>query len=188
MKPACLLHACCAPCTTHSWRALKADYDVTVFFYNPNIHPETEYRHRENEMAALGQRWGFSVVTGVYDADRWFDMTKGLEEAPEGGPRCALCFRMRLEATAKRAVAMGIPHITTTLTISPHKKPAVIFPIGRAVAAQYGLTFLEIDFKKKDGFKESCRLSHEEGLYRQDYCGCIYSQHEAEARRQNRCR
>lgn len=182
-KPACLLHACCAPCATHAWRALGQSHDVTVYFYNPNIHPEDEYRLRAQEIRELAGRWDFTVHEGPYDVSDWFEATRGLEDVPEGGARCVACYRMRLEATARQAVALGIHAITTTLTISPHKRADVIFPIGRDVARSHGLEFIEIDFKKKDGFKESCRLSREEGLYRQDYCGCVYSRREAEARR-----
>ena len=182
-KPGCLLHVCCAPCATHSIQALGQSHAVTAFFYNPNIQPAGEYRLRTREMRDLGDWWGLPVHEGAYDVEAWFQATRGLEAAPEGGARCLICYRIRLETTARQAVALGIPAFTTTLTISPHKRADAIFPIGREVAEAHGLRFIEMDFKKKDGFKESCRLSREEGLYRQDYCGCVYSRREAEVRR-----
>ncbi|MCK5147211.1 epoxyqueuosine reductase QueH [bacterium] len=183
--PQCLLHTCCAPCVTHSWQVLRNLYKVTIYFYNPNIHPVKEYKLRVNEIKELGEKWGFPVVTGTYDKEQWFAAVKGLETVPEGGSRCLICYRMRFEHTARMALKLKIPSITTTLTISPHKKSQQIFTIGHEVAEQYGLEFIEMDFKKKDGFRESCQLSREEGLYRQDYCGCIYSRMEAEQRRKN---
>ena len=174
-RPKCLLHCCCAPCFTHPYRLLSDSYRVTAFFYNPNIQPEKEYRAREEEIRRLAQKWGAALSVGEYDAGRWFGRVEGLEEEPENGARCAVCYRMRLEKTAEKAKALGFERFATTLSISPHKDADIINRIGDEIGAEYGLAFHRANFKKKDGFKTSCRISAEEGLYRQDYCGCIFS-------------
>ncbi|NQT23992.1 epoxyqueuosine reductase QueH [candidate division KSB1 bacterium] len=171
-----LLHACCAPCVTHPIRLLSETYQTTAYFYNPNIHPKSEYEARRDEIVRLGKKWGFEVIPGDYDADEWFEAVKGHEDDPEGGARCTICYRMRLQKTAELAREMDFDLFTTTLSISPLKKAELINEIGKKIQTETGITFLETNLKKKDGFKISCQLSKDEGLYRQDYCGCIYSQ------------
>ncbi|MDM7925521.1 MAG: epoxyqueuosine reductase QueH [bacterium] len=178
-----LLHACCAPCGTHPFTVLREAFDVTVYFDNPNIFPESEYRARLDEIRALGDRWNFPVETAEYDAGNWRYAIRGLEDEPEGGKRCRVCFRFRLERTAERAAASGMDAFATTLTVSPHKNAALINRIGSEIGPLTGVTFIAADFKKQDGFRKSCALSREAGLYRQDYCGCEFSLREAERRR-----
>ncbi|MBN2415738.1 epoxyqueuosine reductase QueH [bacterium] len=173
--PSLLLQACCAPCTTHPYRLLSERYRVTVYFYNPNIHPAAEYEKRLRELERFAGRRRFPLITGPYDAGRWFELTRGLEEEPEGGRRCPICYRMRLEETARLAAERGFDLFTTALSVSPHKNAAAINRIGREIAVESGVPFLEADFKKKEGFKISCGISREEGFYRQHYCGCRYS-------------
>lgn len=177
-KTRLLLHICCAPDATVVVERLSAEYDLAVYFYDPNIHPEEEYRLRCDEMQKLADRLGIPFFEGEYDADRWFGMVKGLEHEPEGGARCAVCFRMRLERAARFAAEKGYRIFTTVLTVSPHKDADLINRLGREAAASHGVEFIEGNFKKKDGFKRSVELSREYGLYRQDYCGCLYSHRE----------
>jgi len=175
-----LLHCCCAPCTTHPIRVLRDEFDVTAFFYNPNIHPVEEYRLRQDELKRLAEKWEFSLILGKYAVDEWFRKVKGYEENPEGGLRCEICYRLRLEKTAQAAKKRGIQFFGTTLSVSPHKKADVINRIGKELEGKWDVRFYEADFKKRDGFKISCRLSEEEGLYRQDYCGCTFSRRRGE--------
>lgn len=175
-KKRLLMHACCAPCVTHPIRVLSEAYRVAAYFYNPNIHPESEYEARKGEILRLGEKWGFEVIPDSYDKDAWFEAVRGLENEPEGGARCAVCYRFRLQKTAESARRKGFDLFTTTLSVSPLKKADLINAIGKEIQDETGTAFLVADFKKKDGFKMSCRYSREEGLYRQDYCGCIYSQ------------
>lgn len=177
-KPNLLLHVCCAPCSTHVIQLLKHDFEVTPYFYNPNIHPQKEYERRFREMMELAERIGVKLIQGEYDLERWFKATKGYEEEREGGKRCEICYHLRLEQAAIFASQSGYEYFTTTLSISPHKKAATINAIGKNLSRRYGLTFYSADFKKKDGYKISCQLSKEYGLYRQGYCGCIYSRAE----------
>ncbi|MBN1783273.1 epoxyqueuosine reductase QueH [bacterium] len=180
-KPAILLHACCAPCVTVPYRRLSENYRVDVFFYNPNIHPDPEYRFRHEEICRLGERWGFSVIPGEYEKELWFDMVKGLEHEPERGARCTVCFRMRLQKTAETAKERQYDGFTTTLTLSPLKNAGLINSIGREIGTQTGIPFIAGDFKKKDGFKQSMDISCSEDLYRQNYCGCIFSRKDDES-------
>lgn len=173
-----LLHCCCAPCSTYPIRMLQNDFHVTAYFYNPNIHPKDEYELRRNEMKTLMDKWHLTLIEDIYDADSWFESIKGHEDESEGRERCTLCYRMRLKKTASHARENGFDYFTTTLSVSPHKKAAVINAIGKELQRKYGVLFYEADFKKKDGFKISCQMSEEEGLYRQYYCGCIFSQKE----------
>jgi len=151
---------------------------VTGYFYNPNIYPESEYTLRLSEAGNLAKKRDIELLCGEYDANEWFTLTKGMEQEPEGGSRCDVCFRMRLEKTAQRTRDDGFDIFTTTLTVSPHKNARLINEIGFKVAKQHGVDFLERDFKKRDGFKKTVRLSKEYGLYRQNYCGCLYSREE----------
>jgi epoxyqueuosine reductase len=170
-----LLHACCAPCATHPVRLLRERFDVVVFFDNPNIQPAGEYLSRLEEIRRLAAGWEFPLLEGTNDGDAWLAAVSGHEEEPEGGDRCTICYRFRLERTARRAKASGMDCFASTLSISPHKKAEVINRIGRETGDSEGILFIDADFKKKDGFKTSCDLSRMEGLYRQDYCGCIFS-------------
>ena len=151
---------------------------MTGYFYNPNIYPESEYTLRLSEAGNLAKKRDIELLCGEYDANEWFTLTKGMEQEPEGGSRCDVCFRMRLEKTAQRTRDDGFDIFTTTLTVSPHKNARLINEIGFKVAKQHGVDFLERDFKKRDGFKKTVRLSKEYGLYRQNYCGCLYSREE----------
>lgn len=170
-----LLHSCCAPCMTHPVQALKEMFSVTVFFFNPNIHPRIECLNREGEARRLAEKWNIPLIVGEYNSNAWFKAVEGYEEEPEGGRRCEICYGFRLERTAQEAKRLGIDYFSTTLSVSPHKKAAVINRIGKEVEDVHGVFFYEADFKKNDGFKESCRLSEAEGLYRQKYCGCEFS-------------
>ncbi len=180
MKKKLLLHICCAPDATYGIEFFSKDFDVTVFFYNPNIHPETEYRFRFIELKRVARRFGVPVIEGKYDPERWFNAVRGLEDEPEGGKRCTICFRLRLEETAKVAREQGFDAISTVLTISPKKDSELINRIGENVAKQYGLEWIHSNLKKGGGFKRSLELSSEFELYRQEYCGCIFSLWEAE--------
>jgi len=148
---------------------------VAGHFYNPNIHPEDEYQRRISEMEGYARSIGLPLLVSQYDSERWREAVRGLENEPEGGRRCLVCYRLRLEETAALARREGFTHFTTTLSISPHKRADAINAIGRDVAARFGLSFYAADFKKKDGFTKSLRLSGEAGLYRQGYCGCEFS-------------
>ncbi len=169
------MHACCAPCATHVVNVLREKYEVVAYFYNPNIHPESEYHLRLKNMIKLAEVYELPLIVGEYEVDRWFKKIKGYENEREGGKRCEKCFELRLEETAKLAKEIGASIFTTTLTISPHKNAKTINSIGKNLADKYKIKFLEADFKKKDGFKKSVEESKRLGLYRQNYCGCIFS-------------
>ena len=164
MRPKLLLHICCAPCSTHPIDLLKNDYRVIGFYYGPNIHPEVEYIVRLEEMERLAETLGIELIRAEYDISRWFHRTAGLEEEREGGERCRVCYRMRLEKTAQYALEKKIRYFTTTLSVSPHKNTGAINEIGLEVGERNGLTFLPADFKKKDGFKRSIEIAKELGL------------------------
>jgi len=179
-KPLLLLHICCAPCATYVVQTLRKHFEVVGYFYNPNIHPEEEVVLRLREVTRYAEQIGLKVFVADYEVDRWYEAIRGTEQEREGGKRCAICYQLRMEQTARFAQEHGILYFATTLTVSPHKKAAVINPIGRELAEQYGAAFYEADFKKRDGFKISCRMSRESVLYRQSYCGCIFSKKERE--------
>lgn len=170
-----LLHICCAPCSPYVVEQLQRDYDLTLFFYNPNIHPEKEYRQRLEEVRVWTKSAGLKLVEGEYDADNWFDKTKGLEDEPERGKRCEVCFDLRLSKAADEAKRLGVDNFGAVLTVSPHKEAYIINRIGSDAGNKYGVEFLEADWKKKDGYKITTRMANEMGFYRQDYCGCAYS-------------
>lgn len=187
------LHSCCAPCSSYVLVYLRSFFRITVFYYNPNITEGEEYGRRVAEQKRLvrelnrqaensGDAFGIEVIEGEYQRDLFFQKVKGLEQCPEGGERCFACYHLRLLETAKRAKEAGAGFFTTTLTISPLKNAAKINEIGEALSGEYGVAFLPSDFKKKDGYKQSVELSKEYGLYRQDYCGCVFSQKERLAR------
>jgi len=177
-----LLHICCAPCSTHVVDVLKKEYNLTGFFYNPNIHPDDEYLKRKAELERYSKAIGIDIICGEYEKKLWLDMAKGMEDMPEGGERCSMCFRMRLDKTAEYAKEQGYNVIATTLSISPHKNASKINQIGRAIAEKHRISFYEADFKKRGGFEKSISMSRDFGLYRQSYCGCIFSKVEAEKR------
>jgi predicted adenine nucleotide alpha hydrolase (AANH) superfamily ATPase len=175
-KKKLLLHVCCAPDASVVLERLAPEFEITIFFYNPNIHPAKEYSLRLAEMEALAQQLGFSVLPADYDADVWFQLTTGMEKMPEGGERCAVCFELRLKKTAEAARQHGFDLFTTVLSVSPHKNANLINQIGVQIAQQCGLEFMPANFKKQNGFLRSLELSRQYNLYRQDYCGCVYSQ------------
>lgn len=175
-KPKLLLHSCCGPCSTSVLERLLDDYDITVFFYNPNITDPEEYEKRKASQINFLNSYGKSIdfMEGDYDVESFYKGVKGLENEPEGGRRCIKCFRLRLKETAKMAKMLGIKNFSTTLSVSPHKSYQDIKAIGTEYEEK-DLNFLKEDFKKKDGFSRSIQLSKEYGLYRQSYCGCKFS-------------
>lgn len=179
LVPDLLLHSCCAPCSSYVLEYLAQFFSITVFFYNPNIHPEEEYNRRLNEQKKLVDLLKVNhkvhLIEGRYEPERYFQKVKGLEMEKEGGKRCIKCFELRLEKTAQKASELKFPCFTTTLTISPRKNAVIINDIGQKIAKNYQLDYLFSDFKKKDGFKRSVALSNQFHLYRQNDCGCIYS-------------
>ncbi len=180
MKKKLLLHICCAPDATYGIEYFSKGFDVTVFFYNPNIHPEAEYKLRLIELKRVARRYGVTMIEGDYNPNAWFEAVKGLENEPEGGKRCPVCFRMRLEETARVASELGFEAISTVLTISPKKDSELVNRIGRAAALKYGVEWIDANLKKGGGFKRSLELSSLFELYRQEYCGCVFSLREAE--------
>ena len=175
MRPKLLLHSCCAPCSIYVLQQLMSTWDLTVYFYDPNIHPRSEYNQRRDEMKNYCQKLNIPFIEGPYDTLNWLHQTKGLEYEPEKGKRCDVCFDIRLGGTARFAKQNFYDAFATVLTISPHKNATDINRIGNLLAQNFGIKFLEYDWKKKDGFKISCALSKQENFYRQNYCGCMYS-------------
>lgn len=184
VRPALLLHACCAPCSSYVLEYLDEYFDITVFFYNPNITEAVEYKKRADELrrliSELPHKGDIKFIDGGYAPEKFTEIAKGLEHAPEGGERCFKCYRLRLEETAKIASEQGFDYFTTTLSISPHKNAQVLNQIGKELAGTFGVGYQFSDFKKRNGYKRSCELSEVYNLYRQDYCGCIYSKKERE--------
>ena len=176
-KPHLLLHSCCGPCSSAVLEKLTPHFRVTVFFFNPCIHPAAEYEKRLSEQKRLIEEAKLPVdlLEAVYDPQSYFALVKGLENAPEGGERCLVCFRQRLMATAQAAKEHGYDFFTTTLTVSPHKNAENLNRIGQEVSHETGMPFLPADFKKRSGYLRSLELSKEYSLYRQDWCGCVYS-------------
>ena len=181
--PSLFLHSCCAPGSRYVLEYLSKYFDITLFYYNPNIYPEEEYKKRVQEITRLVNSMEFEhpvkLIEGRYDPQEFFRMAKGLEDIPEGGERCFRCYRQRMEEAAKLAKEGGYDYFTTTLSISPLKNEARINEIGEELAEIYHVTHLPSDFKKKNGYKRSIELSHEYDLYRQNDCGCICSRREA---------
>lgn len=174
-KPALLLHACCAPCSSACLERIKDFFDVTVYYYNPNIDSEEEYYKRANEQKRLCAELNVKVIIEEYRSDEFYSAVRGLENEPEGGKRCEKCFYLRLKKTAERAKEKGFDYFTTTLTLSPLKNAELLNETGEKAAAETGVGFLPSDFKKRGGYKRSIELSREYGLYRQNYCGCVFS-------------
>lgn len=182
--PRLFLHSCCAPCSSYTLEYLSKYFEITVFYFNPNISPAEEFEKRyleqERLIASLPADNKISLVKGEYDYNQFLDIAKGLEDVPEGGERCFKCYRMRLEETARLAKEMGYDYFCTTLSISPLKNSQKINEIGYEIAEQYGIKWLPSDFKKREGYKRSIELSREYNLYRQNFCGCVYSKQEVE--------
>lgn len=176
-RPRLLLHACCAPCSSYVLEYLYSYMDITILFYNPNISPKSEFDYRLQELSRLIDQTDkeITVIKPPYEPDLFLQMSKGLENLPEGDKRCYLCYELRLKEAAKTAAEKGFDLFTTTLSISPHKNADWINEIGKNLEAEYGVSYLYADFKKKNGYKRSIELSKQYNLYRQDYCGCIYS-------------
>ncbi len=178
-----LLHSCCAPCSSYVLEYLSQYFKITDFFYNPNIDPESEYTKRIVELQRLidsmHMKHPVSFLAGPYDRDKFYAMAKGLEKVKEGGERCFRCYELRLREAARLAAEGGYDYFTTTLSISPHKNAAKLNEIGNRLGEEYGVAYLPSDFKKKNGFKRSIELSAKYNLYRQNYCGCIFSKMEA---------
>lgn len=175
MKQRLLLHSCCAPCSIYVLEQLAKDYQLSIFFYDPNIHPRKEYNLRRDEMQKYAKKIAIDFEEGPYDTAEWFAKTKGLETEPEKGQRCEICFDIRLGLTAKKAKEENYDLWTTVMSISPHKDVSQINCVANKLAKEYGVKFLEADWKKNNGFKIASELSKKEGFYRQDYCGCLYS-------------
>lgn len=181
--PSLLLHSCCAPCSSYCIEYLSRYFKITVFYYNPNISEEQEYRKRVKEqmrlIASMPVQHPVSFVEGDYHPEEFFAMAKGLEHCPEGGERCFLCYEMRLRAAALKAKELGADYFATTLSISPLKNAEKINEIGERLSGELGIAYLVSDFKKREGYKRSIELSKEYGLYRQNFCGCAFSKAEA---------
>ncbi len=195
--PRLLLHACCAPCSSYCLEYLWDYFELTVFYYNPNITEDVEYRKRVAEEKRLietlnsqmgdmsGPHAEIKIIEGDYNPDSFYKIAKGLEQCPEGGERCFLCYELRLRESARVARKLQFDYFTTTLTISPLKNAAKLNEIGERLGEEYGVAFLPSDFKKRNGYKRSIELSREYHLYRQDYCGCVYSRMERERQKQD---
>ncbi len=177
-KPRLLLHTCCAPCSTHTIDVLKDYFDITIFYSNSNIYPESEFNTRLEEQIEYAKRFGIEVIEDTYNAKEYYDTVKGHELDGEKSERCYLCYKMRLEHTAKKAKELGFDYFTTSLSISPYKVTRWINEIGYKLESEYNIKYLYSDFKKEEGYKESIRISTELNMYRQDYCGCVFSMNE----------
>lgn len=177
--PTLFLHSCCAPCSSYVIEYLSNYFAMTIFYYNPNIFPDTEYTFRSNEqkrlISEMKTKYPVTYVDENYDSSQFYNSVKGLEKEPEGGKRCEKCFELRLDRTAQRAAEGGFDYFATTLTISPMKNAQLINDIGNTIAEKYSIKWLPSDFKKKGGYKRSIELSKIYSLYRQNYCGCVFS-------------
>ena len=177
--PRLFLHSCCAPCSSYVLEYLSQYFEITVYYYNPNIFPAEEYDKRVEEERRLIESMEFQhpvdLIAAPYHPEKFYEIARGYEKEPEGGERCLRCYELRLREAASMAARLGYDYFTTTLTISPLKRADKLNEIGERLAAEYGVACLPSDFKKKNGYKRSTELSKEYGLYRQDYCGCVYS-------------
>ena len=185
--PTLLIHSCCAPCSSYVLEYLSQYFEITVFYYNPNIYPESEYTKRILEQQKLirdmNLKYPVSFLAGRYEKEKFYAMAEGMEDLREGGARCMKCYELRLSETARQAAAGGFDYFTTTLSISPMKNAQKLNEIGVRLGEEYGVEYLVSDFKKKNGYKRSIELSKEYGLYRQDYCGCEFSLRERETQK-----
>ena len=182
IKPKLMLHACCACCASYVLEYLNEHFEIYLLFYNPNITSSDEYDYRYSELKRLVCEMGLSqkvtIVDSDYSPDEFIDSVKGLENEPEGGARCAVCFKNRLKETAQKARDFSCDYFATTLTISPLKNSSIINSIGETISKDFGVAYLPSDFKKKNGYKRSIELSKEYNLYRQNFCGCVYSKND----------
>lgn len=182
--PKLFLHSCCAPCSSYVLEYLSEYFEITVFYYNPNIYPPREYEERAREQKRFIEqfpaRYPISYVEGKYDTKRFYEIAKGLEHIPEGGERCFRCYELRMREAAMLAKEGGYDFFTTTLSISPLKNAQKLNEIGEALQTELGIRHLPSDFKKKGGYQRSTQLSKEYELYRQNYCGCVFSKNERE--------
>lgn len=182
--PRLFLHSCCAPCSSYVLEYLSEYFDITVYYYNPNIFPEEEYEKRVLEqqylIGEMKTRYPVSFLAEAYRPEEFYDAVRGVEQVPEGGERCFRCYALRLEQAVKVAAGKGFDYFTTTLSISPIKNAAKLNETGEELGRKYGIPYLVSDFKKRNGYKRSVELSREYGLYRQDYCGCVFSKKERE--------
>ena len=182
--PTLLMHSCCAPCSSYVLEYLSRYFRITVLYYNPNIYPEEEYwkrvREQERFIGLLPAKHKISFLEGNYEKERFYETVKGMEKIPEGGERCFACYRLRLSEAIKEAEKGGFDYVTTTLTISPMKNAQKLNEIGEELCRDTKVAWLPSDFKKKNGYKRSTELSKEYGMYRQDYCGCVFSMRERE--------
>ena len=176
-RPALLLHSCCGPCSSAVLERLREHFRITVLYYNPNIEPEAEYLHRRAEQQRLLEALGGNIgwLDCGYGHEAFEAFASAMAEEPEGGKRCEACFALRLDETAKQANAYGFEYFTTTLSVSPHKNAEKVNRAGEEAARRFGVKYLYADFKKRNGYLRSLQLSEEFGLYRQNYCGCLYS-------------
>ncbi|MDQ5983994.1 MAG: Epoxyqueuosine reductase QueH [Eubacteriales bacterium SKADARSKE-1] len=176
MKPALLLHSCCAPCSSYVLKYLLSFFNITVFYYNPNTFPEEEYNKRKFELEKLlslmGVEKSVKLICSEYDHETFNRATKDFINEKEGGHRCSICYELRLQRTAELAKKLGVDYFCTTLSVSPYKNAQKLNNIGQKLAAEYGVNYLVSDFKKKAGYKQSIELSKKYNLYRQNYCGC----------------
>ncbi len=171
-----LVHVCCAICSAYPIDKLREmNYEPVLYFFNPNIFPAEEFERRLNELIRYADKKQVELIVDKQDSEGWYNAISGLENEPERGKRCSRCFEYRLLFTALKAFQLEYQYFTTTLTISPHKQSKVIFEIAKEIAAKYELTFLDIDFKKQDGFLKTMKIAKEENFYRQNYCGCEFS-------------
>lgn len=184
--PTLFLHACCAPCSSYVLELLAAHFHITLFYYNPNIYPPEEYGERIREVERLIRqlpvKYPVSLVKGDYVPELFYQAVKGYETVPEGRERCEICFKLRLREAARLASEGGFDYFTTTLSISRFKNSVLLNQIGEQMGKEYDVTYLNSDFKKKRGFERSVELSEQYELYRQEYCGCVFSKREREKR------
>lgn len=181
-RPKLLIHSCCGPCSSYCLALLDQYFDITVFYYNPNIYPPEEYHTRAEEQLRFIEEYPFKnpvkFIEGKYDTEKFYSMAKGMEDVTEGGKRCFKCYRLRLEECAAYARKMGFDFFTSTLSISPLKNAQKLNEIGEELSREYGVRYLFSDFKKKEGYKKSTEISREYNMYRQYYCGCVFSKRE----------
>lgn len=178
-RPRLFLHCCCAPCSSYVLEYLSAFFTITLFFYNPNITDDAEYEKRKQELVRLVKEGAYpgriEFARADYDSGLFFERVRGLEHEPECGRRCFVCYELRLRKTAELAAAAGADYFCTTLSISPHKRADKLMEIGESLGREYDVSYLPSDFKKRNGYKRSIELSRQYGLYRQNYCGCVFS-------------
>ncbi len=188
--PTLLLHSCCGPCSSYVLEYLSNYFKITIIYYNPNIYPEEEYLKRKKEQQELIKKlpvkYPVSFMESTYDSKEFFSISRGLENLKEGEERCFKCYNLRMEQTAKKAKEYNFDYFTTTLSVSPYKNSNILNEIGKKLEEKYQVKYLYSDFKKKNGYKRSIELSKIYDLYRQDYCGCVYSKIERDKRYENR--